>query len=59
MTAAEADPGASTSRRRRREPPSRREPLSRREPAGRNQPPGPPDLDVGILITIRDRKSVV
>jgi DNA-binding MurR/RpiR family transcriptional regulator len=45
MTAAEADPGARTSRRRRREPPSRR------EPAGQNQ--GGQDLDVGILITIR------
>ncbi len=47
MTAAAADPGARTSRRRRREPPSRR------APAGQTQPPGPPDLDVGILITIR------
>ncbi len=41
MTAAEAGPGARTSRRRRREPP------------GPGQPPGGNDLDVGILITIR------
>ena len=47
MTAEEAGPTPRTARRRRREP------ASRREPAGQAQPPGPPDLDVGILITIR------
>ena len=41
MTAAQAGPGARSSRRR------------RREPAGPGHPPGGPDLDVGILITIR------